>query len=546
MTWLPKPNSITGRIILVSVALLIVSGLIRVLLLSNYLREDISALSSAQLLTLANYVARDVDRDLIERRELLERLEARLPAELLTQPAALQNWLSEAQGVHPIFSLGLAVLNSSGTVITGYPAFSVQTGKNYADQPYIRRALNGEFALGAAVSNGTVIGGTSDRLVLPMAMPLRDETGQVHGVLVGVTALDDPAFLDSLQKTQIGQTGGLLLISPQDRLFIGATEPDIRFQPTPPDGLNPLHDRAMRGYRGAGLTVNARGVEELVGIASVPTSDWFVVARLPTSEAYAPLARLNRFVLSNTVLIIPGLILLLIVLLRIVFRPLRNAARHADQMTRGEMPLEPLPVVRQDEIGHLTTAFNRLLSKLLESRAELEHLAHHDVLTGLPNRSLLADRMQQALARAQRNQQKIAVLFLDLDGFKPINDTLGHEAGDLALCAVSARLSGVIRQEDTLSRVGGDEFVILLTDLSDQPEETAERVARKCLEVFKQPFLIGDQMWQLGTSIGIALGDGACLADPLLIAADQAMYVAKQNGRRQFVWAVSAAPTLPH
>ena len=198
---------------------------------------------------------------------------------------------------------------------------------------------------------------------------------------------------------------------------------------------------------------------------------------------------------------------------------------------------QALPVVRNDEVGHLTTAFNRLLSKLLESRVELEHIAHHDTLTGLPNRQLLADRMKQALARAQRSQGHVAVLFLDLDGFKPINDQYGHEVGDAALCAVADRLSENIRSADTLARVGGDEFVILLSDMGDHARTAVASVASKCLGVFQSPFVIHEHSCRLGTSIGIALGDGQCSPDKLLIAADRAMYQAKKAGRGGFIWA---------
>ncbi|MDP2805558.1 MAG: diguanylate cyclase [Gallionellaceae bacterium] len=342
--------------------------------------------------------------------------------------------------------------------------------------------------------------------------------------------------MEALYTTHIGNTGGLLLISPRDKLFVGSSDASMVLKATPKEGINQLHDQAMKGFRGAGVTVNARNVEELAAFASVPSSGWFVVARLPTGEAFAPVSRLRNYVLKNTAIILPLFFIIMVFSMRRVLRPLMNAARHADQMMLGEIPLEPLPMVRNDEVGHLTIAFNRLLSKLLASRSELEHIAHHDTLTGLPNRQLLADRMKQALARAQRSQGQVAVLFLDLDGFKPINDGMGHEAGDAALREVAKRLGGVMRREDTLARMGGDEFVILLSDLNENVRDAAELVANKCLEVFHQPFVIHDKSCQLGASIGIALGDGECATDKLLIAADQAMYLAKEAGRGQFSW----------
>jgi diguanylate cyclase (GGDEF)-like protein len=153
--------------------------------------------------------------------------------------------------------------------------------------------------------------------------------------------------------------------------------------------------------------------------------------------------------------------------------------------------------------------------------------------------------MKQALARAQRGKGYVAVLFLDLDGFKPINDQFGHDAGDVALRQVTERLKEVVRQEDTLARVGGDEFVIVLSDLHDKATSVAEMVARKCLEVFVQPFPINGQACQMGTSIGIVVGDHRCDPDKLLVAADQAMYRAKEGGRGQFVWAHDCHACLP-
>lgn len=533
-------NSITVRIILLGFAILIIGALGRVYFLSDFLRNDLTELTTAQLSSLANYAARDVDHDINERRRLLERVSAKFSTKLLNDPARMRDWLRDWHEVNPLFSLGMTVIDLSGRAVADYPVLPGRVGTSYADREYFQQALQGESALGRPL-----IGRAAKVPVLPLAVPLRDNGGKVRAVLMGITALHSADFLQSLRMTKVGNTGGLLLISPQDKLFVGASDATMIFKPTPAEGINLLHDRAMRGFRGTGITVNAFGIEELVGIASVPSTGWFVVARLPSEEAYAPLNRLRRFIINNTGMISLLFIIIIVIGLRFLLKPLRSAAAHADRMTRGEIPLEPLPVVRDDEVGHLTVSFNRLLSKLLESRAELNYMAHHDALTGLPNRQLLADRMKQALARAQRGKGYVAVLFLDLDGFKPINDQFGHDAGDAALRQVTERLQDVVRQEDTLARVGGDEFVIVLSDLNGKADAVAEMVAKKCLEVFVSPFLINGQACQMGTSIGIVVGDHRCDPDKLLIAADQAMYRAKEAGRGKFVWAHDCHACLP-
>lgn len=532
MTLRPNLNSITTRLILFGLALVLASSLARVLVLSNYLRRDLTELSSAQLLTLANYVARDIDHNVVERRELLKRIGSKFPLTLLHDHHRLQAWLGERHEISPMFSVGLLILDTSGVALADYPPSSDRAGTSFAERDYFQQAMKGEYAIGRAV-----IGRVSKVPVLPMAVPLRDAGGKVRAVLVGVTALDAAGFLDGLQKTRVGSTGGLELVSPGDRLFIAASDMNTALKPAPEEGVFKLHDQAMKGFRGVGIEASGHGIEELTAIASVPSSGWFVVAHLPTGEAYAPVTRLQNYMLSNAAAVTMIFLLTVVIFLRYLLRPLKNAAQHADRMTRGEIPLEPLPVVRNDEVGHLTLAFNRVLSKLLESRAALEHLAHHDTLTGLPNRQLLADRMRQALARAERGKTQIAVMLLDLDGFKAINDGLGHEAGDAALCEVAARLRGALRREDSLARFGGDEFVVLLSDLNDHARDAVEAVARKCMEVFQQPFIINEQSCELGVSIGIAIGNSECAADKLLIAADQAMYQAKEAGRGQYRWA---------
>jgi diguanylate cyclase (GGDEF)-like protein len=177
--------------------------------------------------------------------------------------------------------------------------------------------------------------------------------------------------------------------------------------------------------------------------------------------------------------------------------------------------------------------------ELARREDELAFLATHDPLTGLPNRTLILDRAEQMLARSARSQTRVAALFIDLDNFKSINDTLGHNVGDELLQAVAARLDAAVRGTDALGRLGGDEFVVIVEEVSLEtgPELVAERV----LEALKQPFKLGEDERvnvTVSASIGVAVGDG--VAADLLRDADIAMYRAKWEGRNGFVMFESA------
>lgn len=175
------------------------------------------------------------------------------------------------------------------------------------------------------------------------------------------------------------------------------------------------------------------------------------------------------------------------------------------------------------------------ITHIRQAQRSDRHRADHDVLTGMATRARLLELMQQAIARARQAGQYVAALFIDLDGFKAINDACGHQVGDAVLKAVGDRLRGAIRSSDTASRYGGDEFVILLPALSQR--RTAIRLGRQILHLLAQPIAIGRQQHRLGASIGIAFyPDHGAASDALLASADQAMYVAKRQGGNRIRW----------
>jgi diguanylate cyclase (GGDEF)-like protein len=171
-----------------------------------------------------------------------------------------------------------------------------------------------------------------------------------------------------------------------------------------------------------------------------------------------------------------------------------------------------------------------LLTRLKVSNERIAHQAYHDALTDLPNRALFYDRLEQTLARSRRTGERFAVLYLDLDGFKTVNDTFGHDAGDAVLRMAAQRMTSCVRASDTVARLGGDEFAFLLHGV--KAPDDLHRVARALIAELRKPFDYQGQILQISASIGIALmSDQGATADALIKSADESMYTVKQSGR---------------
>ena len=207
-----------------------------------------------------------------------------------------------------------------------------------------------------------------------------------------------------------------------------------------------------------------------------------------------------------------------------------------DTRKNGEVYLEWLTVsaVRdhEDQVTHYVCVFSDI-TKVKESQDKLDHLAHHDPLTALPNRLLFHDRLQHAMVRAAREHEQLAVLFIDLDRFKNVNDTLGHHVGDELLKQVAGALSGCLREGDTLARLGGDEFIVLLEDVDGA--FGAGHVAGKLVNLFEQPFTVSGHELFVTASVGISLFPQDAEDVHMVVRnADVAMYQAKARGRNGY------------
>jgi diguanylate cyclase (GGDEF)-like protein len=249
-----------------------------------------------------------------------------------------------------------------------------------------------------------------------------------------------------------------------------------------------------------------------------------------------------------------------LLLTRRLVAPMRRLMRAARAVGSGRLDVY-VPAKSSDELGLLTHTFNHMTQRLAESQAEVGNyqktleekvtqrtkelevatahaykLAQHDILTGLPNRSLLNQRLKQILAQALRDGTQVACLFLDFDHFKRINDTLGHDVGDQLLQAIAQRLTKAMRESDTVARLGGDEFILVLPSLgaADATYEVMAVISR-VRESFMEPFRLSDQIPTLTCSIGVAIYPvDAPDAVTLIKQADTAMYAAKESGRNAY------------
>ena len=276
---------------------------------------------------------------------------------------------------------------------------------------------------------------------------------------------------------------------------------------------------------------------------------WTLMIHVPNRIVLAPLIELRS---SWIFVILPSIILAIILALFLSIRlskPLTELRDAVAEVGKGNLDTR-VKIRSRDEIGDLGDYFNKMVENLKRTTTSIDNLereiterkkaegklrllATHDVLTGLPNRALLYDRFDIALANAQRKNKKVAIMSLDLDGFKTVNDTLGHDVGDKLLVNAAGRLTSMLRKVDTVARMGGDEFVLLLWEVSKKDD--AIKVAQKTLEGFRQPFIIDEKKLNITVSIGVAIypEDGKDIKD-LLKNSDELLYRAKESGRDRY------------
>ncbi len=291
------------------------------------------------------------------------------------------------------------------------------------------------------------------------------------------------------------------------------------------------------------------GKDSFVARVRIPDLSWTVLVAQPKEIYYAGLRKLAWDVLIVVVAMSGGGLLLAFYLSEIVVRPVLMLNEKFSRVSGSSDLTQRVQWTSKDEFGLLADSYNKMLVRLHEAHNQMVHsqekisyLAFHDSLTDLPNRTMLFQTLESALAQASRDGGRLAVLFIDLDDFKLVNDTMGHGVGDELLCAVADRLRNAVRKNDFVSRPGGDEFIVFMVhygEAAGRPQSHdfifwTSDFARRIIEIMKEPFLIRDYEVYASASIGISIyPDDAVNAQTLLQHADSALYRAKDLGGGQ-------------
>ncbi len=339
--------------------------------LSSYatrlLRDDMERLLGEQQFQAVSAIASQVNGEVNDRQVWLGQVARNIDAALINNPAALQTFLEQRLVLLQMFNGGAWVAGLDGIAIADMPGSAQRLGINYLNRDFIAAVLKE----GKPIISAPIIGKKLQTPLVAMAVPIRDAQGRVIGVMTGVTDLGKPNFLDKIAQGRYGHTGGYLLIAPQHQLIVTSSDKTRIMQPLPAPGVNTMHDRYMQGYEGFGVAVNSRGVEELSAARGIPVAGWFLVAAMPTSEAFATIPLMQRRMLLATLLLTLLTGPLTWWILKRQLAPLVATADAMVALADSNQMAQPLPATRSDEIGHLINGFNRILSLWKQREAAL-------------------------------------------------------------------------------------------------------------------------------------------------------------------------------
>jgi PAS domain S-box-containing protein len=367
-------GSLNTRVPLFTLIIFLLGFWAMALYAGRVLREDMQHSLERQQFSTVSYVAAEINEEMDNRLRALRVAASEVTPDLLSKAPALQAYLEKHLVFHSFFNGGTLVIRIEGAQAASYPKLNGLSGVASAD----RLAILAELSKGKGSVVKAVRRGIQPTPVIVMAVPVRDVQGKLIGALAGMISLSMPNFLDKIAQNKYGKSGGYLLVSPQQRLIVMATDKTRIMTQLPVQGANKAVDRFIQGYEGSVVYVSTLGVEQLASVKSVPLAGWYVGLELPTAEAFSPIAGKQRRLLMAAILftlLAGGLTWLM---LRFQLSPMFAAMKKLASLSEADQPLQPLPVTRRDEIGTLISGFNRLLVTLGQREAALEASAQNE------------------------------------------------------------------------------------------------------------------------------------------------------------------------
>jgi len=329
---------------------------------SGMLLEDVKNMLSEQQFSTVSFIAADINNELQDRIRTLEEVAGEIGPTMLGNTEALQTFLSERPLLKVLFGGGLITYRLDGKEITQVPLSNGRSGVESTNRDH----LIGPLKEGRPGIGKPYLFKSKRYPEFAMAVPIRDAQGEVIGALAGVMNLAKNNFLNDVSGNTYGKSGGYLLIAPQYRLIVTASDKNRIMERLPEIGNNPVIDRFSKGYEGSAIMVNPHGLEVLVSVKEIPVVGWKMAAILPTAEAFAPILAMKQRMLLATIfltLLVGGLIWWI---LKRQLAPMLATARILGAMSNTDQPLQSLPVLKQDELGQLVKGFNHLLDVLGE------------------------------------------------------------------------------------------------------------------------------------------------------------------------------------
>ena len=360
-------HSFKARVTLFTLGIFVI-GLWTLSFYASYiLKVDMQRVLGQQQFQAASFVAAQINNELSDRQAALEQIAKEIDAPLMGNPAALQARLEQRPLLQNLFNGGVFATDTQGTAIADVPVSAGRIGTNYLD----RESVSVPLKEGKTVIGRPAMGKKLGAPIFSIVTPIRNTTGVVIGTLVATINLGKPNFLDKITQGTYGQTGGYLLNAPQHQLIVTASDKSRIMQPLPAPGINTMLDRYMLGFEGYGMAVNAAGVEELSAAKAIPVAGWFLAVVMPTAEAFAPIHDMQQRMLWATIFLSLLTGALTWWMMQRQLAPMLSAAYALTLLATKDLPIEALPITRQDEIGAMIGGFNHLLETLGKRNAAL-------------------------------------------------------------------------------------------------------------------------------------------------------------------------------